>query len=137
MYKFEFIEFFNNIENAEKITQFVNVNNIIAYCYLEKEMFDDAIIYCEKALQDIPNDFSTLINNGYCNLKLGFLEKGYKHLLNAEKINSEDANLYSNISYYYCCKKEKDLAVQNLTKAKKLGLIQEDCNELEELIKKL
>jgi hypothetical protein len=133
----EIIEFFNNIENAEKITQFVNVNNIIAYCYLEKEMFDDAIIYCEKALQDIPNDFSTLINNGYCNLKLGFLEKGYKHLLNAEKINSEDANLYSNISYYYCCKKEKDLAVQNLTKAKKLGLIQEDCNELEELIKKL
>ena len=100
-------------------------------------MFETVLPYCEKAFEQYPENVSTLINNGYCNLKLGFTEKGYENLCIAEKTEPTNPIIYSNFSLYFCLKKDKDSALLNLSKAKELGVKQEYYDEINELIKQL
>ncbi len=125
---YTFIENGNAIE-AEKLLESVLSSKLkdkevyyylaIAKGMLEKN--DEALKYCNEAINIDPKYFGVFVNRGILKLKLGMNEEALSDMTRAISINSNDADAYMNRGIIYIEMKQKDKACLDITKAKELG----------------
>ena len=95
--------------------------NEMAETHIAMGNFSEAIQCIDAGLHNFENNYRFHLNRAIALIKMGDFPSAHQHLRKAEKINRDDPKLYLQFGILYGKLNQKDDAILNLEKAKKMG----------------
>lgn len=102
-------------------SQYLPALNNLGVLYLEKEEFDKAVVYLEKAIKISPSDPEIYVNIGIAFFKKGELQKARSHFEEALKLNNTLYQPYYYLGIIYLNLKEMEKALFHFKKLLELA----------------
>ena len=78
--------------------------------YFMKRKYDDAVMFCKKAIELTPRDLNAHINIGLCYMRLSKFDSAVIYLKKATDIDAESIGAYTNLAYTFRAMGQADSA---------------------------